>query len=491
MKYLPVEPSANILSISPQGLGSAPRAQPSAAADDAWAPQQSTAAKAVGAAPRPSPEDRAGSSPPTSAPSGPFTVAVQAHATQHGVDLLRCPRVLEQLSWLQNTHVVTSESHARRPKAAGKPLHDEVQRALSRIANLCHLEAGDGAAYARFIAPQCDDVLRRESFDRLSAIVAQLPGPAREVVAASCVLAPSEVAAAGAKAQRPPVELPADSEQCLTALATHCPHIFPAYVALSPPAKLLFSAAYLPGSHLRHMLYTEGGNNMFYGLRRLIVAGQLTDTAFGIWVGRWIVNIAGFRGHEAGPSGSLYLTEPTAQAIFMLLDELATLRRQPTYEPLIGYLRRRGEALGLRSAYLIHLACMARVYSKDEAKQLTAWHDMQTPEQQLALDETYKAGCIRLQVTPTYLPSLLNNARRCVPLQEALATHVRVVGAAQQVYDAAVASKQVSPDTPMCLRELAKKAEYLCKLPSEAKPTLEATKAGVILLRDDRSTAPT
>jgi len=106
----------------------------------------------------------------------------------------------------------------------------------------------------------------------------------------------------------------ADSEKFVSETLAQCPQIYPIYNGLPTGAQALLPYAFIMDSHGRHMLYTEGGNNMFEYLRALIKKGlsdpnfrPLAEALYKLWFSRWIVNIAGFRGH-VDDRGSLGLS---------------------------------------------------------------------------------------------------------------------------------------------------------------------------------------
>jgi hypothetical protein len=420
------------------------------------------------------------SPPPCGAP---LDVLVQNYLSNYGIKMSVSPASLQHLRSLQANFVVTSESSARLTSAPKEKLHVEVRRSLTRLNCLNLLVEGSERAYLAFVAHQPHaTALSRDSFGRLAKIIVSLSPTARSVIEASCVVAISEEALQAARSHSPQTSFSSDSEKFLSQVVTSCPSILPIWSELSAPARILLPAAYPADTHARHMLYTEGGNNMFAVLRALVASGELTDEQFGVWQGRWIANIAGFRGHE-DPQGSIYFNEHTAQALFLLFAELEHLRADPKHDVLQAYLAGRARVLGIdRGLYLAHLASMMRLYTPIDAQALKDWFAQLPTDKQMRLEESYAVHRSSLAVTPTYEPALLDNlqALGCTS-GESANLHSGLVQEAQALYSSAIQTGRVVKSTPLCFRELA----FAGTLQTILNASRDTVKRPTLRLRDD------
>ena len=362
----------------------------------------------------------------------PLAILVEDFIARHQLLVQLTPAMLEQLAWQQASHVSTCESSAQLDlQGTDEALHAEVRRSLGRLNCLNLLKRGDDASYQSFIGAQSPhEALSREAFQELVGLIQSQSPEALEILEASAFAAMSPTAVQAASQVSTP-----DSEEFLTQVAATCPDIMPIWQDLSARARTLLPKAYPPQTHLRHMLYTEGGENMFRHLRGRIREEKLSDEDLALWLGRWAINIAAFRAHE-NPQGAFYLDAPTAAALALLREEIEQLRRDPTHDVLRAYLIKRAQALDIGdNLYLAHLAAMMRIYRDDEADELKAWFRGLTPSQQRDREQSYAHYRKALRLTPTYEPAIYANLRKLdCDIGAAADLHDALAGRAQKLY---------------------------------------------------------
>lgn len=369
-------------------------------------------------------------------------------------------QIIQQLAFLQANAIKTSESNVRLANKEPDNLHIEIKRALTRWYCLKLLLDGGVEAYQKFTRAQSNaEKLSNDSFEVLSRFLNRLSPAAKHVIEITCFLTISDHAKDLAKTNN--AKFSPDSEKFLTDTITQCIDIYPAVALLNAEAKNLLPAAYLPDTHGRHMLYTEGGNNMFAELRKRFREKSISDAEYQIWFARWIINIAGFRGHE-NPHGSLYLTEKTALALFDLCDEIDRLKRNSEYDVLSGYLHIRAKNLGVKNLYLAHLGASMRLYTKEQGSELQAWFDALAQSHQVQLVQGYDKIRKTLKVTPTYQVAVLDNllALGC-SIAETLNIHAKISARAERAYTDDINEHKISASTPLCFREIAFKENLL------------------------------
>lgn len=382
----------------------------------------------------------------------------------------------EQLFWLLENVVFTSESNAKLINNNDWRLI-EVKRVFSRIdCTMSLLNCIDSwmtsrEYYQEFTKPQlAGEKLSPASFVALSELVGEPPrsrsrsyDPYVEALLASCILTKSNRADKLAR-ERNVVASP-DSEKFMTDTLARCPDIYPAYNELSDEAKDLLPYAFLADSHGRHMLYTEGGDNMFEVLRTLIEGAlrnpetrPLAELQYKLWFARWVVNIAGFRGHVHESTGSLYLTERTANDIFALKASLDKLWETPDYDVLGDYLQKRADSLGINSLYLAHIGALTRLHTQEEGSELQAWFDNLPSDLQKMYEEGYEQFRRHVKVTPTYEPAVIDTMKDLgLSIADRLTIYSILINSATKGYSDRIEAGDVSADVPLCYREIARK----------------------------------
>jgi hypothetical protein len=343
---------------------------------------------------------------------------------------------------------------------------------------------GDESSYQAFISQQPEaERLSRDSFKKISALISSQSTAAKVALEASCFIVMSDKVKSLADAKQAKYSL--DSEKFLTDTIRQCPDIYPIFPLLSHQAQQLLPFVYLSNTHGRHMLYTEGGNNMFAELKERIENQAITDEQYQAWFGRWIINIAGFRGHE-NPHGSIYLTENTARTVLGLHDELCQLQHNTKHDILGGYLQKRAKELGVDSHYLAHLAASMRLYTVDEGKALQAWFDGLSKAEQIQLEQSYYQKRQTLKTTPTYEVAVMDNllALHC-SIAETLNIHSKIAAAANASYDEGISLGKIDDKTPLCFRDIAFKAnlESIVKQYRESGniPTISVNEKGDVI----------
>lgn len=174
--------------------------------------------------------------------------------------------------------------------------------------------------------------------------------------------------------------------------------------------------------HYRHMMYTEGNENMYHGLIDAIRSGKLDKEAYEFWKLHWTVNIAGFRGNES-VKGSNYLTHNTFMAMNLLENLLDKIETDPLLTPreiLTGYLRSRAAFLGLERfkklapeerKLLAHVGSMMRMYTPQEGKFLAIAVGLMPKNMLVELSKAYFDSEYKQKPTPTYVPAFFQNAK--------------------------------------------------------------------------------
>ncbi len=255
-------------------------------------------------------------------------------------DFTLTPAELSQLRWhLENTQATPQSSQDERR-------FFEIKRSLARWWAFVLVNQGDEVSYQKFIVEQQAPVLSFENFKCLSAEAAKLSKLEKEALRVTCFLTITDKAkdVLGKEAE---LKMSHDSEEFLSELV-RLPQEktarFPLLAALSQEGQELLQKAYWPRTHLRHMLYTEGGNAMFASLQQGIQNGAMTLSGFRLWKWRWLVNLFGW---EPG-AGSKYYNDTMHTLTYTLLNKLEGCFEHPREEiSLEPYLRERASLAGI------------------------------------------------------------------------------------------------------------------------------------------------
>ena len=174
-----------------------------------------------------------------------------------------------------------------------KGIHKEVPRALSRLYNLQRLRSGTKEDFEKFIAPQKDikalkeekaektEALSFESFRQLSAAIHSMDDYHYEGLAAAAIISAVTLSPEAIQKARliPDLKIPTDSVKFLAATAPEAGKIYPLAQAFNKrfnTGNHLFEVAFMPDSHLRHMMYNEGSLAMYEHIDRGLANGSVS-----------------------------------------------------------------------------------------------------------------------------------------------------------------------------------------------------------------------
>ncbi|AWN73105.1 hypothetical protein LEAN103870_04860 [Legionella anisa] len=377
---------------------------------------------------------------------------VQSFADVYYPTLKLHPKMLEQLSWLQNNSVNTSQSNVHLKQDF---VNIEVKRILSRFYSFKLLMEGGSLAYATFAQSQTEDVvLSEDNFNRLSHFIQELTPDARECLMATCFITKSDQAIMAVPEEQRS-KLPADSEQFITHTVTHFPKLFPICTLLTSEAVDLLPYAFYKNSHARQILDMEGGYNMVSNMAAAIRNGEITKEQYNLWFARWIINIAGLDGH-INHKGSIYLTEPVANCIWALKLELDQLWLNPKHQVIDNYLAFREKQLEVNNKYIAYLGAIMRQYSPTKGLEIQTWFESLSQSEQQERIQVFKEQLEQTKVTPTFKPPVLVSLLQlgCL-VPDALTIFTEIESQAAQIYTAAIANGRVSESTPLSYRNVA------------------------------------
>lgn len=365
--------------------------------------------------------------------------------------------MVQQLLWLQNNSVITSQSNALSKNDA---VNIEVKRSLSRLYSLKLFSEGGSESYSNFVQSQAVEVgLTEGTFNRLSAFIQRLSPAAYEALMATCFITKSDQAIKSIPEGQRSV-LPSDSEQFITHVVTYFPGIFPICASLRPEAISLLAFAFYKNSHARQMLDMEGGYNMTFCISEAIKTSQIRLEQYNLWFARWIINVAGLDGH-VNHRGSIYLTEPVANCVLVLKSELDELWSNASHPVIDNYLAFRKSQLEVSNRYLGYLGALMRQYSPTKGREIQIWFEALNETEQQKKLEAFKAQLEQTKITPTFKPTVLVNLMQLgCSVSDALTIFTEVECQAIQIYVAAVADGRVSDNTPLSYRNVAFK-EFL------------------------------
>lgn len=326
-----------------------------------------------------------------------------------------------QLSWHMGNNSITPE--ARGEDIVDK-LHFEIKRSLARRYSFELLLRGDHDAYEEFIQAQNKNaILPFTFFMTLSQEAKALDENIQAVTKASCFLTISDKAKEVLKTAGH--VLSNDSEEFLTQLVPLLKEnnsVFPLTKNLTLDQLDLLQKVYWPNMHFRHMLYTEGGDNMTKTFSDGVIKGNFNKQDFFAWKWRWLTNIFGFQG---GP-GAKYYDAQTHFLTAAVNAELEKVLADGSYSYLDHYLLKRAELAGLNDEtfslsqpekkLLGHLAAYCHqinILTPDLGKMMYAGYT----EFKKEFEDAGKLATLyqsqrndEAAVTPTYVPAVINNA---------------------------------------------------------------------------------
>lgn len=329
---------------------------------------------------------------------------------------------IRQLSWVIDNPFGSPELSA---KKTPEVIHREVPRALARLYALQRLRSGTSKDYEAFIEPQKSfgkEVLKKSSFDQLSALIKGLDDDSYDTLEAAAII--SAVTLSPTARERASFslksKLPQDSTKFLSLTALKAKTIYPLAKEIITKYKTdgrKFQIVFLPDSHLRHMMYNEGSLSMYSTFRKGFKDHSLNQKDLNLWYAHWVANIAGFRGHLS-PVGSLYLTENTYRAMNQVKVGLDELSKNPRSNPMNSYLHHRADWLRLSETMsedkrlaLASMAASFRLFSPEDGRMaLKAFNKLSANDQKRWITHTKTQLTETGLPAPTYAPALFANA---------------------------------------------------------------------------------
>ncbi len=398
--------------------------------------------------------------------------AVSNYCQIIGLDHQFSEEALIHLSWYQNNSVVTSES-----VNSDLSINYEAQRSLVRLQCFKLLCSGDDKSYEHFVNLQPENnKLKRNSFKKLSSIIASQPNFVKEATEASCYLTIGDEVKKKLD-QSKIFNYPSDSEQFLTYVMENYPEVFPIYNSIhDSSAKTLLRHDLFPeNTHFRHMLYTEGGFNMFNNLVQKIQNRQINKNKLDSWICRWIVNIAGFKAVEKGEKiqrtkmhGSVFLMEDHAQAMFILIELLyknLSNKNSDSKFLLESYLQEIAKVIDTeKSLYLTHLSCLMKKFTKEDAASLKEIYFAFSEEEQKYFETSYESFLKTTKETPTFEPSIFANLEvlratqadeLALSLEKTVRIYLMITDHVNKKYSLNFLENEKIQQRPICYRKIA------------------------------------
>ncbi len=337
------------------------------------------------------------------------------------------PQQIIQLSWVMRH---TRRTYDMDYLAKDSKMHVEILRALTRLNCLQLLKSGSKIDYDQFVAAQLTGhesrPLNFASFIKLAKYIQNLSEPDYELLQTATILSAvslSDLAFDKAQHLLNINNSNRDSLQFLASTIRSDSTIYPLIQQFThdkQAAKKLLYVLFPPQTNFRHMLYTEGGADMFKNLRTMIQHQYIKKEELDMWYAYWIVNIAGFRGH-VDQNGSQYLTEPVFESMAKLKSLIDLMLDSPNFNPLVPYLQYRSSLLGFshmpqdQALVLSHLGAMMRLYTVHEGQQLHAGFTSLNNDQQLIYSAEYLRSISNYStLTVTHVPAFIANTKHLV-----------------------------------------------------------------------------
>jgi len=325
---------------------------------------------------------------------------------------------LEQLSGYVGNNVMTPEA---RGEDTTDKLHFEIKRGLARRYSFELLLRGDVASYKEFVQAQNKSAtLPLSVFETLSEKARSLSADLKVSIKASSFLTMNDTITHTLKENG--YILSKDSEEFLTQLVpilSKNNSLLPLARSLSPAQLTILQKMFWPGMHFRHMLYTEGGDNMSKSFSDGVMRGDFNKQDFIAWQWRWLTNLFGFQGGQ----GAKYYDAQTHFLAVTIFTELEKILTDPTYSYLDSYLLKRAELAGfneiislskVEQQWLGHLAScynQVNILTPNLGKAIYAGY----AEFKIECDDAGKLAALyegqrkdATTVTPTYVPAVLN-----------------------------------------------------------------------------------
>lgn len=344
-----------------------------------------------------------------------FRLAIQQYCEKMQYsDFILSDSELLQLSWSMGNSITSPEVSI---VDILEKFDFEIQRGLARRYSFELLLRGDEKAYQQFVQAQIQK-LSIGDFKKLAAEAQALDKDILVCIKVSCFLVPSDTARSELK--NTGITLSNDAEEFLSQfslVAKEDRKIFPITSQLNIKQLDLLRKLYWPNMHLRHMLYTEGGEAMTISYKDGITVGDFNSSDFIAWKWRWLTNLFGF---QSGP-GAKYYDFTTHMLTSYVLTHLEKMLKEPTYSYLENYLATRAQLAGLNISHHLNLD------EQNLLAHIAAYYhriNILTPQLGNSLVDAYREfhdnGLLAKKyeqirkdlstVTPTYLPAVINNA---------------------------------------------------------------------------------
>lgn len=308
---------------------------------------------------------------------------------------------------------------------AGKYI--ELERMLSSIVFFQLFYDGTDAAYQKLISVQKkDEQLSQKSFKELHQLARSIAKDAASYQAVISMLIFSDLGKTPIATQRARENgvLQHDHDDFIEALFSlsreKIARIIPSFVEVPPETQvLIMKVCSAMKIHLGHVLHTEGGQRMFTKFMEAAKADKISKEILDFAMLIQFCDVAAQAAH-VNKDGSLSLTNNTYLGYLLVADTLKAIQagKNPS-EALQGYLETRGKLIGLSAntpinRVIIRLACMLRLYTREDAEDLLAVATKLSAEESFLLIEQFGVESKEIGINawarnPTYLPTVLLN----------------------------------------------------------------------------------
>lgn len=346
------------------------------------------------------------------------------------------------------------------------PLVPEVRRAVIRLLNLLLIDESKREVFCISQTSQ----LTTLQFDSLSQRVRALQPLMRQALIiatlmSSMTLSPDMLRLMKGRKIKPIM----DSVKFLHQVMHLCPDIVPMFELVDPKDResVVNSVRVMltDYAHLRHILFLEGGVNMFEKIC------QFTAKEFSLWRLYWEINIAGFVGGNPNALFGHALNRPIADKI-QLLENSVTLKAKATSHSLCDtYLtsliqyHELDEASNGQSLLALYLFSLCKIESEEEQQEvITLLSQQEFPPLARVIAQIRES---QLRHSPTFftlfMEKLLGEFKaRGLPLDKALQHTFNLGG---MISEAAISASS-SDSLPICFKLVAK-PEAISQLVSE------------------------
>lgn len=372
----------------------------------------------------------------------------------------------EQIDWIDTSN----ESNERLSTLSTNEykIHHQQQRIFARLHFLFLLKLGDKSAYHQFTNGQKEPRLTFEHFIELSSFVKKLSDAEYQQLWVATLTFRSPEAITRAK-KALGEEPPFDGVEFLAKVMIKAPEIYPGVDELmqrDQTAQKGFATLFDTG-HFRHMMYVEGGFNMFDKLLVKIQKNEFKQKELDLWFTYWLIDVTGFRA-QTNQLGSDYLNDNTYKAVITLKSHLDQLLINIQYPILKQYLMDRAkwlnvieniETIETSELVLGRIAAMQRLFTPEEKTGLK--NGLLRLEEKLGKEnfDTLISTLNPLQKnsepTPTYGPLLLANLRAESNFEEAIFIGLPIYAKVLELYRQLRSDNKIDQSMPLSLNGLA------------------------------------